>query len=262
MEREILASARHPYVVPLHYSFQSEKHLYLVLEYCAGGEFFRVLQRQPNHRIDEDTARFYVAEVILALEYLHLMGYVYRDLKPENILLHANGHAMLSDFDLSKRCFPRRVPPLVKSMFHFFNRHVKGVDTRVCANDLRSSSFVGTEEYLSPEILRGQAHTSSLDWWTVGILLYEMVYGVTPFKGSDRYSTYHHILENEVLFPESPPLSDFCRDLIQKLLIKDSYKRLGSTHGAIDIKAHDFFRNINWACKSIFYFGESSSTVF
>ena len=102
-EREILANANHPFIIKLYHCFQSKDYLYLVTEYCGGGEFFRALQQQPNHRLPEAAARHYIAEVLLALEYIHLMGFVYRDLKPENILLHHTGHIMLADFDLSKR---------------------------------------------------------------------------------------------------------------------------------------------------------------
>ncbi|KAG0180315.1 serine/threonine protein kinase, AGC [Apophysomyces sp. BC1034] len=114
-EQEILTSANHPFIVTLHHSFQSKDYLYFVMEYCSGGEFFRALQSRPGRCLDEKGAKFYAAEVIAALEYLHLQGFIYRDLKPENILLHHSGHLMLTDFDLSKQSFPPCPPSVVKS---------------------------------------------------------------------------------------------------------------------------------------------------
>jgi protein-serine/threonine kinase len=110
-EREILATTDHPFIVTLYCSFQGADKLYFVMEYCAGGEFFRMLQRQPNKCLPENSVKFYAAEVLLALEYLHMMGFIYRDLKPENILLHHSGHVRLTDFDLSKQCAVQPAPP-------------------------------------------------------------------------------------------------------------------------------------------------------
>lgn len=248
-EQEILASSNHPFIVTLHHSFQSEDHLYLCMEYCMGGEFFRALQSREGKCLKEDDARFYAAEVTAALEYLHLMGYIYRDLKPENILLHQSGHIMLSDFDLSKQSGSEAAPTIVGGNGRSVG-NMPALDTKACIADFRTNSFVGTEEYIAPEVIRGNGHTSAVDWWTLGILLYEMLFGITPFKGKNRNATFANILKNDVAFMDGggyQQVTGNCRNLIRKLLIKDENKRLGSRAGASDIKGHAFFKNTQWA---------------
>ncbi|KAG7661692.1 NRC2 [[Candida] subhashii] len=257
-EQEILATSNHPFIVTLYHSFQSRDYLYLCMEYCMGGEFFRALQTRETKSISENDAKFYAAEVTAALEYLHLMGFIYRDLKPENILLHQSGHIMLSDFDLSKQNERAKNPGVsfghksgtVMSGMHLTSSSIEGpsIDTKACIDGFRTNSFVGTEEYIAPEVIRGKGHTSAVDWWTLGILIYEMLYGTTPFKGSDRKKTFANVLKREVKFPDSPhPISSNCKNLIKKLLIKDEEKRLGSKTGASEIKNHAFFKNTQWA---------------
>ena len=243
-EQEILAASNHPFIVTLYHSFQSEDYLYLCMEYCMGGEFFRALQTRPGKCLPEEDAKFYAAEVIAALEYLHLMGFIYRDLKPENILLHQSGHVMLSDFDLSARATQRGgAPAMIRQATP---NSAPLVDTRSCIADLRTNSFVGTEEYIAPEVIKGCGHTSAVDWWTLGILIYEMIFATTPFKGSTRNETFSNVLRNEVQFPDSTPISSFGKSLIRKLLIKDELKRMGSQSGASEVKQHKWFSNISW----------------
>lgn len=235
-EQEILATSNHPFIVTLYHSFQSDDSLYLCMEYCSGGEFFRALQTRPNKCVDEDAARFYAAEVTAALEYLHLMGFIYRDLKPESkfvslsftssassdpctdILLHQSGHIMLSDFDLSKQSDPGGAPTMMYASSRSSggissnpnNNSLPTIDTKSCINNFRTNSFVGTEEYIAPEVIKGCGHTSAVDWWTLGILIYEMLFGTTPFKGKNRNATFANILRDEVPFPEgngSPNIS-------------------------------------------------------
>lgn len=255
-EQEILATSNHPFIVTLYHSFQSRDYLYLCMEYCMGGEFFRALQTRETKSICESDARFYAAEVTAALEYLHLMGFIYRDLKPENILLHQSGHIMLSDFDLSKQNERAKNPGVsfghksgtVMGGMHLSSTEGPSIDTKACIDGFRTNSFVGTEEYIAPEVIRGKGHTSAVDWWTLGILIYEMLYGTTPFKGSDRKKTFANVLKRDVKFPDSRyPISSNCKSLIRKLLIKDEEKRLGSKTGASEIKNHAFFKNTQWA---------------
>ncbi|KAI9321560.1 kinase-like domain-containing protein [Dichotomocladium elegans] len=248
-EQAILASVSHPFIVPLYHSFQSKNYLYLCMEFCVGGEFFRALQRKPGRILMEDDARFYAAEVVAALEYLHLCGIVFRDLKPENILLHESGHLMLSDFDLSIQSPTAGAPSIVRANLPFSRPML---DTKSCAN-LRTNSFVGTEEYLAPEVIKGNGHSSTVDWWALGIFIYEMLYGSTPFKGSTRDETFDLILQKMLEFPDysnnsyySGP-SSTARSLMKKLLHKDETKRLGSKSGASEVKSHAFFRSINFA---------------
>lgn len=258
-EQEILATANYPFIVTLYHSFQSDDYLYLCMEYCGGGEFFRVLQGREGRCLKEPDAKFYAAEVTAALEYLHLMGYIYRDLKPENILLHESGHIMLSDFDLSKQSEEHGQPTMVSSGSKSFahNNNYMALDTKACIANFRTNSFVGTEEYIAPEVIMGTYHSTAVDWWTLGILLYEMLYGTTPFKGANRKATFVNILKRDANFPDGNTLpngngsyqhtSSACRNLIRKLLIKDEAKRLGSRAGASDVKNHPFFKNQSWA---------------
>lgn len=238
--------------------------------------------------------RFYVAEVLLALEYLHMLGVVYRDLKPENILVREDGHIMLTDFDLSLRCAVN--PMLVKSTSPVAEHTKKtsspctdsscidpaclhpswqvscftpkllstAAKSRKIKSDLgaqisplpqmvaeptdaRSNSFVGTHEYLAPEIIKGEGHGSAVDWWTFGIFLYELLYGRTPFKGSGNEETLFNVVSQSLRFPVSPTVSFHARDLIRGLLIKEPDNRLGSDKGAAEIKQHPFFEGLNWA---------------
>ncbi|CAD6885517.1 unnamed protein product [Tilletia laevis] len=243
-EQEILATSNHPFIVTLFHSFQSEDYLYLCMEYCMGGEFFRALQTRPGKCLSEDDAKFYAAEVTAALEYLHLMGFIYRDLKPENILLHQSGHVMLSDFDLSARATQRGGAPAM--IRQDSPNSAPLLDTRSCIADLRTNSFVGTEEYIAPEVIKGCGHTSAVDWWTLGILIYEMIFATTPFKGTSRNQTFSNVLRNEVPFPEGTPISSMGKSLIRKLLIKDELHRLGSQSGASEIKSHKWFAPLSW----------------
>ncbi|RCI06517.1 serine/threonine protein kinase, AGC [Rhizopus stolonifer] len=248
-EQEILSSANHPFIVSLHHSFQSQDHVYFVMEYCLGGEFFRALQSRPGRCLNEEGAKFYAAEVISALEYLHLQGFIYRDLKPENILLHESGHLMLSDFDLSKQFLPPSPPGIFNSP-----NAPPLVDTRLCIAQLRTNSFVGTEEYIAPEVIQGRGHTSNVDWWTLGILVYEMLYGTTPFKGGNRNETFYNVLSKKTEFPSAKhkkkqpqAVSNQCKAFVRQLLVKEENKRLGSKAGASEVKTHPFFKSIKFA---------------
>ena len=259
-EREILATAHHPFIVTMYASFQTKDRLYFIMEYCAGGEFFRVLQRQPNKRLPEDAVRFYAAEVLLALEYLHHMGFIYRDLKPENILMRADGHVALTDFDLSKQAHPVS-PRVIKHQLSLLDR-MRGALSRQRGSrgnlqDLEivdsepvlpyaTNSFVGTEEYIAPEVIQGVGHTSDVDWWTFGILLYEMLTGTTPFKGGYQDETFNNIVTGTVRFEDALHLSPECKNLIKKLLKRDPTKRLGHENGASDIKRHPWFKKIDF----------------
>ncbi|KDR83546.1 hypothetical protein GALMADRAFT_55812 [Galerina marginata CBS 339.88] len=242
-EQEILATANHPFIVTLHHSFQSEGYLYFCMEYCMGGEFFRALQTRPGKCLPEDGSRFYAAEVVAALEYLHLMGFIYRDLKPENILLHQSGHIMLSDFDLAKQSSE---PSGMPTMVHSETNGIPLVDTMTCTANFRTNSFVGTEEYIAPEVIAAQGHTAAVDWWTLGILIYEMIYATTPFKGQERNDTFHNIRYQAVHFRDSPKISAAAKDCVSRLLDKSERTRLGSKSGASEVKQHKWFAKINW----------------
>ncbi|KAL7065328.1 hypothetical protein AAHC03_04685 [Spirometra sp. Aus1] len=214
-ERNILEMIKHPFLVQLHYAFQTPGKLYLALEFLAGGELFTQLEREGVFM--EDQASFYLAEIILAIGHLHSMGIVYRDLKPENILLDTEGHVKLTDFGLSKE----RVD---KDLTH---------------------TFCGTIEYMAPEILLRQGHGKAVDWWSLGTLMYDMLSGGPPFAGEDRKKTMELVLRGK--FVLAPYLSREAKRLLKGLLRKNVAERLGSKEeDAEEIKAHPFFRNTNW----------------
>ncbi|KAI6105749.1 Pkinase-domain-containing protein [Pisolithus sp. B1] len=243
-EQEILATSNHPFIVTLYHSFQSEEYLYFCMEYCMGGEFFRALQTRPGKCLSEDGSRFYAAEVVAALEYLHLNGFIYRDLKPENILLHQSGHIMLSDFDLAKQSgHPGGRPATIHQSEP---NGIPIIDTMSCTADFRTNSFVGTEEYIAPEVIAAQGHTAAVDWWTLGILIYEMIFATTPFKGKERNDTFNNIRLLPVHFRDTPKISSACKDIVIRLLDKDERSRLGSRSGASEVKQHKWFAKINW----------------
>ncbi|GFQ03073.1 serine/threonine-protein kinase d6pkl2 [Phtheirospermum japonicum] len=257
-EREILQSLDHPFLPSLYTHFETEKFSCLVMEFCPGGDLHTLRQRQPGKHFSEQAVKFYVAEILLALEYLHMLGIVYRDLKPENVLVRDDGHIMLSDFDLSLRC--TFSPTLVKSSL-FSSKSKKDrkskneIGNQVTPlpeliaepTEARSMSFVGTHEYLAPEIIKGEGHGSAVDWWTLGIFLYELLFGKTPFKGSGNRATLFNVVGQPLRFPESPVVSFAARDLIRGLLVKEPQNRLAFKRGATEIKQHPFFEGVNWA---------------
>lgn len=216
-ERTVLAKVNCPFIVPLKFSFQSPDKLYLGLAFVNGGELFHHLQREG--RFSEERSRFYAAELFCALEHLHSFNVIYRDLKPENILLDYTGHIALCDFGLCK-----------------LNMGDKE----------KTHTFCGTPEYLAPELLLGHGYTKAVDWWTLGVLLYEMLTGLPPFYSEDVNEMYRKILHDPLLFP--PDVKSDARDLLARLLIRDTNMRLGSLpSGAADIKNHDFFtKHIDW----------------
>ncbi|GAB2297352.1 Serine/threonine-protein kinase AGC1-7 [Dionaea muscipula] len=289
-EREILGLLDHPFLPTLYTHFETDKFYCLVMEFCSGGNLHSLRQKQPYKYFAEEAARFYATEVLLALEYLHMLGIVYRDLKPENVLVRDKGHIMLSDFDLSLRCSVS--PTLVKSSSghvsnggggggggsngilddesavqpsSFFPRILPSKKNRKSKSDfglfvngslpelmaeptnVRSMSFVGTHEYLAPEIIRGEGHGSAVDWWTFGIFLYELLHGTTPFKGEGNRATLFNVVGQPLRFPDTPQVSMVARDLIRGLLIKEPQKRIAYKRGATEIKQHPFFDGVNWA---------------
>ncbi|KAK1427154.1 hypothetical protein QVD17_15837 [Tagetes erecta] len=249
-EREILDVLDHPFLPALYASFQTPTHVCLITDYFPGGELFMLLDMQPMKVLKEDAVRFYAAEVLVALEYLHCQGIIYRDLKPENVLIQSNGHIALTDFDLSclTSCKPQLLVPEV-SQKKKKKQHKKGQQPPIfMAEPIRASnSFVGTEEYIAPEIISGVGHSSAVDWWAFGILLYEMFYGYTPFRGKTRQRTFANVLHKDLKFPSSISVCLPAKQLIYRLLHRDQINRLGSKEGASEVKRHPFFRGINWA---------------
>jgi len=210
-ERAILCQIRHPFIVRLRFAFQNETSLYLVTDYYTGGSLFYHLRK--NGSFAEPRARFYAAELLLALEHLHEQFIIYRDLKLENILMDSEGNIALTDFGLSKQ----------------------NVRTEACA-----TTFCGTAEYLAPELLRGKAYGAPVDWWSFGILLYEMMDGRTPFYNKNRKYMFHCIVHIRPTFP--PHFSKPAQGLMNRLLEPDPARR----PQAAEIKAHAFFADLDF----------------
>uniref|UniRef100_A0A8C5GQT7 Serum/glucocorticoid regulated kinase family member 3 n=1 Tax=Gouania willdenowi TaxID=441366 RepID=A0A8C5GQT7_GOUWI len=211
----LLKNVKHPFLVGLHYSFQTTDKLYFVLDFVNGGELFFHLQKERT--FGEPRAKFYIAEMASALGYLHSLNIVYRDLKPENILLDVEGHIVLTDFGLCKE-------------------GISQTDT--------TSTFCGTPEYLAPEVLRKQAYDNTVDWWCLGSVLYEMLYGLPPFYSRDTHEMYDNILHKPLV--KRPGVSHSAWSLLEGLLEKDGTHRLGSIDDFNEISAHSFFSSINW----------------
>lgn len=218
-ERDVLIGINHPFVVNLRYAFQTPKSLYLLMDFVPGGELFSRLNTETF--LLESHAMFYTAEIILALEAMHENGIIYRDLKPENILIHRDGHVCLTDFGLAKYSDDEPV------------------------DEKASHTFCGTLEYMAPEVIdRGQKYTKMVDWWSVGVLLFEMLTGDSPFQASNPATVQRKILACKFNMPSR--LSNDAKSLVKALLTKNALKRLGSKNGASDLKRHRFFRPIKW----------------
>ncbi|KAI0691428.1 Pkinase-domain-containing protein [Cytidiella melzeri] len=214
-ERTVLALVNNPFIVPLKFSFQTPDKLYLVMSFVNGGELFFHLQREG--RFEESRSRFYAAELLCALEHLHNFNVVYRDLKPENILLDYTGHIALCDFGLCK---------------------LNMSETE------KTNTFCGTPEYIAPELLESQGYTKTVDWWTLGVLLYEMMTGLPPFYDENVNVMYQRILSDPLIFP--PEISPDAKSVMTGLLQRDPSRRLGAG-GADEIKKHPFFsKHVDW----------------
>uniref|UniRef100_A0A0D9W6I2 non-specific serine/threonine protein kinase n=1 Tax=Leersia perrieri TaxID=77586 RepID=A0A0D9W6I2_9ORYZ len=300
-ERDVLMSLRHPLLPSLRGVLATDAVVGFAIDRCGGGDLNSLRRRQTEKMFSDSVIRFYAAELVLALEYLHSIGVVYRDLKPENVLIQDSGHIMLVDFDLSTRlptppppeqdataaadstppppsspspnrakprrqpgaalCFPFRSigaatkpaasaadspsPPSSTSRTASSSSSSSSSTTTTASSSTtarttaKSNSFVGTEDYVAPEIIAGSGHDFTVDWWGLGVVLYEMLYGRTPFRGTNRKETFYRVLAKQPeLVGEKTPL----RDLIARLLEKDPEKRIGAS----GIKAHPFFNGVDW----------------
>jgi serine/threonine protein kinase len=216
-ERNVLTQVQHPYVSQLFGAFQTQDKLYFVLEFCSGGELFFHLQRQ--RRFTEEQAVHWTAEIILALEHLHKMGVAYRDLKPENLLLDGDGHIRLCDFGLAK----------------------SGLE----APNEGAFSMCGTPEYLAPEMLKREGHGTAVDWWGLGMVLFELLTGLPPWYTTDTAKLFERVKYAPLMFPRS--VSPEAKEIITGLLNKDPSERFGSTPESIEfMKNHKLFEHIDW----------------
>ncbi|XP_040572393.1 cAMP-dependent protein kinase catalytic subunit 3 [Lepeophtheirus salmonis] len=212
-ETNILSELRHPYIVNLVWKYKDPKFLYMVFPYISGGELFSYLRTAG--RFNVPTSLFYISEIVCALEYLHSQSIVYRDLKPENLLLDRDGHLKITDFGFAKRISDR------------------------------TWTLCGTPEYLAPEIIQSKGHNRAVDWWSLGILIYEMLAGYPPFFDDNPFGIYEKILGGKIDWPRQ--MEPVTKDLIKKLLVQDRTKRLGNMkNGAEDVKKHRWFKSLDW----------------
>ena len=215
-ERNVLSLSNHPFIVKLNFAFQTSTKLFLILEYCPNGDLAKHLLFEK--RFSEERAKFYICEVLLALENLHQRDIIFRDLKPDNVVLDSDGHCKLTDFGLSK----------------------EGINENQITN-----SFCGSIAYLAPEMLKKQGHGKAVDWYLLGVLLYEMLVGITPFFTNRKEDIFHNIEFGELKIPEF--IREDTASLLRGLLQKDPWKRLGGgIKDAAEIKQHPYFKDVNW----------------
>mmetsp|Transcript_32145 Transcript_32145/g.70140 ORF Transcript_32145/g.70140 Transcript_32145/m.70140 type:complete len:357 (-) Transcript_32145:250-1320(-) len=212
-EKAILSSVKHPFIIQLHATYQNPENLYMLLEYVPGGEIFSHLRR--TGRFSNDTAKFYAGSIVLAVQYLHGMDIVYRDLKPENLLLDQRGGLKIADFGFAKKVTDR------------------------------TWTLCGTPEYLAPEIIQSKGHGKGVDWWALGILIYEMLAGYPPFYDENPFGIYQKILLGKMEFPRH--FDPYAKDLVKKLCTADRTKRFGNLKsGAEDVKKHKWFKGLDF----------------
>mmetsp|Transcript_29581 Transcript_29581/g.81234 ORF Transcript_29581/g.81234 Transcript_29581/m.81234 type:complete len:352 (+) Transcript_29581:74-1129(+) len=216
-EVHILQAIDHPFIATLYHSFMDDRNLYLLQEFVPGGQLYRLIGH--NQRLPNNSARFYAAQVVMAMQYLHGEHIIYRDLNPENVLLDEQGYVKLVDFGFAKR---------------------------INLDDISAKTWTlcGTPEYLAPEIIQSKGHGRAVDWWALGILIYEMLAGFPPFYDENPFGIYQRILQNKLELPRH--FETHARDLIRKLLTADLSKRLGSNEGGADVQKHKWFRGLSF----------------
>ncbi|KAL3645219.1 hypothetical protein CASFOL_010399 [Castilleja foliolosa] len=234
-ERDILISVRNPFV----------ENLYLVMEYLNGGDLFSLLKNLGC--LEEDMARVYIAEVVLALEYLHSLNVIHRDLKPDNLLIGPDGHIKLTDFGLSKVGLINSTDDLSgPSAFVGDDKPKVAAHSSQKREQRKKHSVVGTPDYLAPEILLGMGHGATADWWSVGVILFELLVGIPPFNAEHPQQIFNNIINRHIPWPKVPEeMSLEAYDLINKLLFENPVQRLGAT-GSGEVKRHPYFKDINW----------------
>jgi len=252
-ERDILVEADHQWVVKMYYSFQDPINLYLIMEFLPGGDMMTLLMKKDT--LSEECTQFYIAETALAIDSIHKLSFIHRDIKPDNLLLDARGHIKLSDFGLCTG--------LKKSHRTEFYRDLSQakpsdftsnpMDSKRRAESWKKNrrqlaySTVGTPDYIAPEVFMQTGYSSACDWWSLGVIMYEMLIGYPPFCSETPQETYRKVMtwRETLVFPPEVPISNEARDLINKFCC-DADRRIGSSMGVDDIKAHTFFKGVDW----------------
>lgn len=252
-ERDILVEADHQWVVKMYYSFQDVINLYLIMEFLPGGDMMTLLMKKDT--LSEESTQFYIAETALAIDSIHKLGFIHRDIKPDNLLLDAKGHIKLSDFGLctglkkSHRTeFYRDLSQAKPSDFSS-----NPMDSKRRAESWKKNrrqlaySTVGTPDYIAPEVFGQIGYTSSCDWWSLGVIMYEMLIGYPPFCSETPHETYRKVINwrETLTFPPEIPISNEAKELIQSFCCEGD-RRIGCHDGINEIKAHPFFRGVDW----------------
>ena len=233
-EQLFMSKVKSPWIVELKASFQEDDYLYLVMEYLPGGDFMNLLIKKDI--LTEDEAKFYTAELILAIENIHKLDCIHRDIKPDNVLIDKTGHIKLSDFGLAK------VSPKI---FEINNNNNENIDFKPDTHQ-KNYSCVGTAYYVAPEVLKKKGYGPEVDWWSVGVIFFEMLFGYAPFHSKETNQVCHKVLnwQKYLVIPSKIKISKEAEDLIWKL-INNSNQRLG-IGGAEEIKKHPFFKDVDW----------------
>lgn len=257
-ERDILVEADHTWVVKMFYSFQDAQYLYLIMEFLPGGDLMTLLMKKDT--LLEEQTQFYVAETVLAIDSIHKLGFIHRDIKPDNLLLDAKGHIKLSDFGLCTGLKKSHRTEFYKDLTHpakagdFSRDFANGnpMDSKRRAESWKRNrrqlaySTVGTPDYIAPEVFMQTGYSSTCDWWSLGVIMYEMLIGYPPFCSENPQETYRKVMNwrETLIFPPEMPISNEARDLIQRFCC-DPEHRIGAG-GTEEIKVHPFFHGVDW----------------
>ncbi|XP_070562359.1 serine/threonine-protein kinase 38-like [Ptychodera flava] len=251
-ERDILVEADNPWVVKMYYSFQDPQNLYLIMEFLPGGDMMTLLMKKDT--LSEEATQFYVAETIVAINSIHKLGFIHRDIKPDNLLLDSKGHIKLSDFGLCTGLKKAHRTEFYRdlSQAHPSDFASKPMDSKRMAESWKKNrralaySTVGTPDYIAPEVFLQTGYTSTCDWWSLGVIMYEMLIGYPPFCSESPQETYRKVMNwrETLVFPPEVPISSRARDFIKRFCC-DAEHRLGA-NGVEEIKSHPFFEGVDW----------------
>ncbi|XP_055343238.1 serine/threonine-protein kinase tricornered-like [Paramacrobiotus metropolitanus] len=251
-ERDVLVEADHQWVVKMYYSFQDPVNLYLVMEFLPGGDLMTLLMKKDI--LSEEVTQFYMAEAALAIDSIHKLGFIHRDVKPDNLLLDSKGHIKLSDFGLCTGLKKSHQTAYYRDLLNTrFANDLSPLDSKRRAESWKRNrraiahSTVGTPDYIAPEMFGDSGYTAACDWWSLGVIMFEMLIGYPPFCSDSPNETYHKVLHwrESLLFPPDVPISDTAKDLIKRFVC-DQKSRIGAQRGIEEIREHKFFHAFDW----------------